>query len=122
MSEPPRRVRVSAPTGRSGPASRNIALPGSPVAEAETVYGHALRRSQLRLALGTLLGFVVAAAVLTGVIALVPDLDRVVVAGIPLPWLLHAFAYYPLIAVFALRFVRGAARNEARFRQLQERE
>ena len=59
---------------------------------------------------------------LTLVITLVPELDRVVVWGVPLSWLLHAFAFYPVIAVFAVLYVRTAARNERRYRQLRDRE
>ena len=52
------RVRVTAGSGRPGAPTRGIALPGAPVDDAEAAYARALRRSQLRLALGTLLGFV----------------------------------------------------------------
>ena len=111
---PPRRVRVTgAPTTRSvtlrpgqgssgAAATRGIALPGSPVDDADAVYARALRRSQLRLALGTVAGFIV-------------------IAGLPLSWILHAFAFYPVIVGFALLYVRGAARNERRYRALEER-
>lgn len=61
MTEAPKRVRVTAdtPPRRSSAATRGIALPGAPVAEADAVYARALMRSQLRLALGTVAGFVV---------------------------------------------------------------
>jgi hypothetical protein len=104
-----------------GAATRGIALPGSPVAEADAVYARALRRSQLRLALGTVAGFVVVTAVLTLVIVLIPEIDQVVIAGLPLSWILHAFAFYPVIIVFALLYARGAARNERAYRTLDER-
>ncbi|CAH0123109.1 hypothetical protein SRABI121_00288 [Microbacterium sp. Bi121] len=130
---PPRRVRVTgAPTTRSvtlrpgqgssgAGATRGIALPGSPVDDADAVYARALRRSQLRLALGTVAGFIVIAATLTLVISLIPEIDQVVIAGLPLSWILHAFAFYPVIVGFALLYVRGAARNERRYRALEER-
>lgn len=125
----PRRVRVTADapsTSRSlgpskGAATRGIALPGAPVDDADAVYARALRRSQLRLALGTVAGFVVVAAALTLVIALIPEIDQVVVAGLPLSWILHAFAFYPVIIVFALLYRRGAARNERAYRTLEDR-
>jgi Mg2+/Co2+ transporter CorB len=91
------------------------------VAEADAVYARALRRSQLRLALGTVAGFVVVTAVLTLVIVLIPEIDQVVIAGLPLSWILHAFAFYPVIIVFALLYARGAARNERAYRTLDER-
>ncbi|GGD90711.1 heavy metal transporter [Microbacterium murale] len=120
---PPRRVRVSAD---DRPASdpehtHGIALPGTPADDADAVYARALRRSQLRLALGTVAGFVVVTAVLTLVIALVPEIDRLVISGLPVSWLLHAFAFYPIIIVFALLYARGAARNERAYRRLRER-
>ena len=77
MSDAPRRVRVTADVGQPrrsgastrgialpGAATRGIALPGAPVDEADAVYSRALRRSQLRLALGTTAGFVVVVATL----------------------------------------------------------
>ena len=85
------------------------------------MYARALRRSQLRLALGTVAGFVVVTAALTLVIALIPEIDQVVIAGLPLSWILHAFAFYPVIVVFAMLYVRGAARNERAYRTLEDR-
>jgi hypothetical protein len=125
MSDPSRRrVRVTAAPSASAPpaATRGIALPGSPVDDAEAVYARALRRSQLRLALGAVAGFVVVTAALTLVLALIPEIDRIVIAGLPLSWALHAFAYYPVIIAFALLYQRGAARNERAYRALGERE
>ena len=120
---PPRRVRVSADdrVGDDPEHTRGIALPGTPADEADAVYARALRRSQLRLALGTVAGFVVVAAVLTLVIALVPEIDRLMIAGLPLSWILHAFAFYPIIIVFALLYARGAARNERAYHALRGR-
>jgi len=127
---PPRRVRVTAdapsdgsrsPSPSKAAATRGIALPGSRVDDADAVYARALRRSQLRLALGTVAGFVVVTAVLTLVIVLIPEIDQVIVAGLPLSWILHAFAFYPVIILFALLYARGAARNERAFRALDER-
>lgn len=120
---PPRRVRVSA-DDRLAPDTEHthgIALPGTPADDADDVYARALRRSQLRLALGTVAGFVVVTAVLTLLIALVPAIDQFMIVGLPLSWLLHAFAFYPIIIVFALLYARGAARNERAYRTLRER-
>ncbi|WP_243229151.1 heavy metal transporter [Microbacterium sp. CIAB417] len=122
---PPRRVRVTAPSApvrapRSA-ATRGIALPGTAADDADAVYARALRVSQLRLALGTVAGFVVVATALTLVLALVPEIDGIVLAGLPLSWLLHAFAFYPIIVTFGILYARGAARNERRYRALRER-
>ncbi|MDT3329590.1 MULTISPECIES: hypothetical protein [Microbacterium] len=116
------RVRVTAGAGRPGAPTRGIALPGTPVDDAEAAYARALRRSQLRLAVGTVLGFVTVAAVLLAVLALVPELDEIALLGVPLSWLLHAFGFYPVIAGFAILYVRGANRNERRWRALRDEE
>lgn len=79
-------------------------------------------RSQLRLALGTVAGFVLVVLALAVVIALVPEIDRIVLWGLPLSWLLQAFAFYPIIVVFALLYARTAVRNERRYRALLGRE
>lgn len=118
----PQRVRVTAGAGRPGAPTRGIALPGTPVDDAEAAYARALRRSQLRLAVGTVLGFVTVAAVLLAVLALVPELDEIALLGVPLSWLLHAFGFYPVIAGFAILYVRGANRNERRWRALRDEE
>ncbi|GAA3030824.1 heavy metal transporter [Microbacterium dextranolyticum] len=134
MTEPPRRVRVTAdppgrPVGapRRAPVTRGIALPGAGAAAgasggADAVYDRALRRAQLRLALGTIAGFVVVVVALTVAVALIPELDAVAPGGVPLSWLLHAFAFYPVVIVFALLYTRAAARNERRYRALRERD
>lgn len=124
MTEKPKRVRVTAdlPDRRPATFTRGIALPGSPVDEADAVYARALMRSQLRLALGTVAGFVVVIIALTLTIALVPEIGQIVVWGLPLSWLLQAYAFYPIIVVFAVLYVRTAARNERRYRALRDRE
>ena len=124
MTEKPKRVRVTAdlPDRRPTTFTRGIALPGSPVDEADAVYARALMRSQLRLALGTVAGFVVVVIALTLSIALIPEIGEVVVWGLPLSWLLRAYAFYPIILVFAVLYVRTAARNERRYRALRDRE
>ena len=124
MSEAPKRVRVTAdiPPRRPVTSTRGIALPGAPVDEADAVYARALMRSQLRLALGTVAGFVLVVVALTLAIALIPEIGRVLVWGLPLSWLLQAYAFYPIILVFAVLYVRTAARNERRYRALRDRE
>ncbi|WP_337002556.1 MULTISPECIES: heavy metal transporter [unclassified Microbacterium] len=124
MTEPPKRVRVTAdlPDRRPSALTRGIALPGAPVDEADAVYARALMRSQLRLALGTVAGFVVVVIALTLTIALIPEIGQLLVWGLPLSWLLQAYAFYPIIVVFAVLYVRTAARNERRYRALRDRE
>ncbi|MGW9158967.1 heavy metal transporter [Microbacterium sp. NPDC055665] len=124
MTEKPKRVRVTAdlPDRRPATLTRGIALPGAPVDEADAVYARALMRSQLRLALGTVAGFVVVVVALTLAIALIPEIGRILVWGLPLSWLLQAYAFYPIIVVFAVLYVRTARRNERRYRSLRDRE
>ncbi|MFB7249090.1 heavy metal transporter [Microbacterium sp. NPDC056234] len=123
--DPPRRVRVTgrqpARQTRWTSSTRGIALPGATADDADAVYARALRRSQLRLALGTVAGFVVVATALTLVLALIPEIDQIVLVGLPLSWVLHAFAFYPIIVVFGILYARGAARNEHRYRTLRDR-
>jgi hypothetical protein len=124
MTEKPKRVRVTAdlPDRRPATLTRGIALPGAPVDEADAVYARALMRSQLRLALGTVAGFVVVVVALTLAIALIPEIGRILVWGLPLSWLLQAYAFYPIVVVFAVLYVRTAGRNERRYRALRDRE
>lgn len=124
MTEAPKRVRVTAdlPARRPAILTRGIALPGAPVDEADAVYARALMRSQLRLALGTVAGFVLVVVALTLTIALIPEIGEVLVWGLPLSWLLQAYAFYPIILAFAVLYVRTAARNERRYRALRDRE
>lgn len=124
MTEKPRRVRVTAdaPPRRPSTLTRGIALPGAPVDEADAVYARALMRSQLRLALGTVAGFVLVVIAMTLAIALIPEIDRIVLWGLPLSWVLQAFALYPVILVFAVLYIRTADRNERRYRALRDRE
>ncbi|MFK4759605.1 heavy metal transporter [Microbacterium sp. ZW T5_45] len=124
MTEAPRRVRVTAdtPDRRSSVHTRGIALPGAPIDEADAVFARALMRSQLRLALGTVAGFVLVVVALALTIALIPETDEVLIGPLPLSWILQAFAFYPVILVFAVLYVRTAARNERRYRALRDRE
>lgn len=127
MTDDPRplpRVRVTASTaGRvSRPVTRGFALPGRVADEADEVFSRGLVRAQLRLALGCVAAFVVVAAAVAGVITALPALGDPTLWSVPLSWLLHAYAFYPLILVFALIYARAAARNERRYRQLADPE
>jgi putative solute:sodium symporter small subunit len=121
MSEhrPPARVRVTASDHRPArTATRGIALPGTPMHEADTVFSRGLARAQLRLALGCLLGFLVVSGALTATLLLLPVVADPPVFGVPLSWLLHAYGFYPIILAFAVVYARGASRNERRYRAL----
>ncbi|WP_022888832.1 DUF485 domain-containing protein [Agromyces italicus] len=120
--EQPRRVRVTAPRRDAGAASE----PPSGRADrrepddVQGVYVRSLIRSQLRLALTVAAGFIVATVLFVIAIALVPDLDRTLVVGVPVSWLLLGFGVYPLAITVGVLYLRAASRNEARYRALSE--
>lgn len=119
------RVRVTARPIRAATSSaqtRGIALPDAPVREAGAVFVGGLVKSQLRLALGCLLGFLLVAGAFTAAIFVVAHTGDPVVWGIPLSWLMQAYGYYPLALFFALVYARGASRNEQRYRLLADAE
>ncbi len=120
----PSRVRVTggSPVETSGSVTRGIALPGAPVREAGAVFVGGLVRSQLRLALGCLLAFLLVAGAFTAAIFVVAHTGDPVVAGVPLSWLLQAYGYYPIVLFFAVVYARGASRNEQRYRALAGRD
>lgn len=118
-----RRVRVTAdqPAVTSESASTSgIALPGAPVHEADTVFLNGLIRAQLRLAAGCLAGFLLVGLVLTLMILVIANTADPALLGVPLSWLLQAYAYYPIILIFAIVYARGAVRNERRYRALAD--
>lgn len=127
-----RRVRVrstdAAPPSAGAPdASVGAAPPGRAdqapqpdAADDAAVYAGSLARAQLRLALACAGTFGVALLLLTLLLRTTDALDDVVLVGVPLPWLVHAYGYYPLIVAFAVVFAVAAARNERRFRTLAE--
>ena len=116
----PARVRVTAPVTAGMASTRGIALPDAPVREAGVVYVRSLVRGQLRLALGSLLAFLLVAGALTVAIVVVAGSGDPVVFGVPLSWLLQAYGFYPIILFFAVVFARAAGRNERRYRALAE--
>ncbi|MFF3064081.1 heavy metal transporter [Oerskovia sp. NPDC057915] len=90
--------------------------------EPAAVYARSLARTQLRLALACVVSFLAVVTLLTVTMSAVPTLGDVHVLGVPLPWLLHAYGFYPVIGAFALVFALAAARNERRFRALVDDE
>jgi hypothetical protein len=50
-----------------------------------------------------------------------PGLVRVHVLGMPLPWVLLAFAVYPLLLGLGWAYVRAAERNERDFADVVQR-
>jgi hypothetical protein len=119
---PPPRVRVTSP--RTG-ATRRRRVTGTSEIDAQTgigeIYMSSLLRSQLRLAalVLTVLGVLVAGLPL--LFAAFPGLVRVHVLGMPLPWVLLAFAVYPLLLGLGWAYVRAAERNERDFADVVQR-
>lgn len=120
---PPRpRVRVTSP--RTG-ATRRRHVTGATEIDAQTgigeVYMSSLLRAQLRLAIVVLLLLTLLLAGLPVVFVTWPGLVGVQVLGMPLPWVLLAFAVYPFLLALAWVYVRAAERNERDFTDVVER-
>ncbi len=116
-SSRPERVRVTAPL--SGEPLRSVPRV-SLAADAESVIVNGLIRSQLRLAVICALGFS-AALVAIALVASLPGLDDLLVAGVPVSWLVLAFGAYPPLVVIAAIAVLAARRNETQYRVLSSR-
>lgn len=129
------RVRVTAPRSvtpnsatPNGTAANSAALNGgrsaaaSREAEEETDAGQlfvrSLIRSQLRLGLVVALGFLLIMLAFPLMLGLVPGLADSTIAGLPFDWVLLGAGIYPVIGLSAWLYVRTAARNEARYRDL----
>ena len=116
----PGRVRVTAPRphaplpGGAYPVSRELAEQS----EVGEVFVRSLIRSQLRLALVVAVGFMLILGAFPVLLAAVPGLAETRVMGIPFDWLLLGAGIYPVIGLSAWLFIRSAARNEARYRDL----
>ncbi|MFE6233978.1 heavy metal transporter [Cellulosimicrobium sp. NPDC057862] len=104
------------PSGTSTTTPRRPDEPDDDVAH----YTRGLVRAQLRLGLACVVSFLAVVALLTVTMSAVPALDAVVILGVPLPWLVHAYGFYPVIVAFAVVFAVAAARNERRYRALAE--
>ncbi|MEV1131287.1 heavy metal transporter [Agromyces sp. NPDC049794] len=118
----PVRERV---TSVDRPSSRTEALARvvrPPVSEADTLFTRSLMRAQGRLALVFVVSFLLAVVLVTFVISGIPALHDHAIAGVPIPWLIQAYGYYPIIIVFAVAYTVAAMRTERRFRALVEHE
>ncbi|SDK68178.1 hypothetical protein SAMN04487916_102146 [Arthrobacter sp. ov407] len=124
------RVRVTAPrnvTSGSGTPSSVTPAGGRPAAapheaaeesDAGQLFVRSLIRSQLRLGLVVGLGFLLILLAFPLVLGLVPGLADSTIAGLPFDWVLLGAGIYPVIGLSAWLYVRTAARNEARYRDL----
>lgn len=124
------RVRVTAPRvmaprsvppGSSAPAAGRSAAATREAAEesdAGQVFVRSLIRSQLRLALVVAGGFLLILLAFPLMLGLVPGLAESTIAGLPFDWVLLGAGIYPVIGLSAWLYIRTAARNEARYRDL----
>ena len=123
MSEEPiARVRVTSPRTRAARsrARRSNAAEIDALTTLGEVYVQSLLRAQLRLATYVVVVLAVTVGLLPVAFRLLP-LDRVHLAGVPLPWLLLGVGVYPWLLLLAWWYVRRAERNEAAFVDLLER-
>lgn len=118
----PVRERVTSADLPSNRAEPLVRVGASRVSEPETVFTRSLMRTQLRLALASVLSFIVVVVFFSFVITRVPALHDLSIAGVPLPWLMQAYGFYPIIVVFAVIYAIAAVRTERRFAALVEHE
>lgn len=86
--------------------------------DAGQVFIRSLIRSQLRLGIVVAAGFLLILVAFALMLALVPGLAELRIAGLPFDWVLLGAGIYPVIGLSAWLYVRTAARNEARYRDL----
>lgn len=130
----PRRVTTGAGTAGTGTAGSGAAGSGTAAAgrgraagearkaaeetDAGQVFVRALIRSQLRLGIVVAAGFLLIMLGFALLLGLVPGLAELRIAGLPFDWVLLGAGIYPVIGLSAWLYVRTAARNEARYRDL----
>ncbi|KUM37263.1 hypothetical protein [Arthrobacter sp. EPSL27] len=123
----PRRVDQSRAAAGSGTAGGSALPGGRPPADAREaaeesdagqVFVRSLIRSQLRLAVVVAAGFLLILAAFPLMLGIVPGLADSTLAGLPFDWVLLGAGIYPVIGLSAWLFIRTAARNEARYRDL----
>ena len=105
---------AATPGGRSAAAAHEAAEES----DAGQLFVRSLIRSQLRLGLVVGLGFLLILLAFPLMLGLVPGLADSTIAGLPFDWVLLGAGIYPVIGLSAWLFVRTAARNEARYRDL----
>ena len=99
---------------------RSAAAPHEAAEESDAgqLFVRSLIRSQLRLGLVVGLGFLLILLAFPLMLGLVPGLADSTIAGLPFDWVLLGAGIYPVIGLSAWLYVRTAARNEARYRDL----
>ena len=118
MTEPvPERVRVTGPPQRAG-----TRRPRTSEIDEQTLLGSVLMgslvRSQLRLAMRTLLPVLAFAVGVPLAFHVAPGLADVRVLGVPLAWLVLGVLVYPFLWLLGRSYVHRAERNELDFAEL----
>jgi hypothetical protein len=104
----------TAQAARSSAAARDAAEQS----DAGQIFIRSLIRSQLRLGLVVAVGFLLILLAFVLMLGLVPGLAHSTIAGLPFDWVLLGAGIYPVTGLSAWLYVRTAARNEARYRDL----
>jgi hypothetical protein len=109
-----RRVAVTSPQTRLALAGRRTGAAAAPphLAPAEVERARRIHDRQLRYAVGSLLLLFGLLLGLPLLLAALPELDRLRVAGIPVSWLAVAVLPYPLLVALARWQLRRAERAE----------
>ena len=105
---------AGAAAGRSAVETREAAEES----DAGQVFIRSLIRSQLRLGIVVAAGFLLILLAFALLLGLVPGLAELRIAGLPFDWVLLGAGIYPVIGLSAWLYVRTAARNESRYRDL----
>lgn len=121
-SEPPAagRERVTAPRTPvpQFPGRTTVSQEVAEQSAVGEVMVRSLIRSQLRLGLVVASGFMATLLLCWALVTWVPMFAGWLILGIPAPWILLGAGVYPLIGSCAWLYVRAAARNESRYREL----
>ena len=99
---------------RSAAASREAAEESA----AGQVFVRSLIRSQLRLGVVVAAGFLLILVAFPLMLGLVPGLAESTIMGLPFDWVLLGAGIYPVVGLSAWLYIRTAARNESRYRDL----
>jgi hypothetical protein len=118
-AQPAARVTVTSPRTRAARARRvSIASEIDAQSRLGEVYVDSLMRSQLRLSLAVLAALAFTLGLVPLVLHLVPAVGRVVVLGVPVPWVILTVVAFIEIVLLGVFYVRRAERNEAAFSDL----
>lgn len=120
-ADPSRRVRVTGPRTSAARQRRTAASEIDAQTHLGEIYMTSLLRAQVRLASLALFTLLVTLVALPLAFRAFPALVDVHVLGMPLSWVLLAFAAYPFMLLLGWLYVRAAERNERDFTDVVHR-